>query len=260
MGVRDVAVRYFECIHAHDANGLSLLFAEGGWLRPPPPIKDELQGREAICRFYSQLFASIPDHLITVQSLLEGRRPALAETVAPDAGALLHVLHGSPRGTFPDRTVAAELDAVARTFRTLRFLAPWLTGRLDMLLGTLELAMPGNLERGPAHGDFRAAKLVQQRDAELGITDLDSLCVAPRALDLATYAAHVVRGGDKDLDVAGDILADLVKGYGDVPDGLRWYFATAILRRATLPFRYLDERWPEKVVAMIDAGETALSQ
>lgn len=61
MNVRDVAVEYFASVNAHDAERLSRLFAEDGWLRPPPPVKDELQGREAIREFYSHLFASHPD-------------------------------------------------------------------------------------------------------------------------------------------------------------------------------------------------------
>ena len=61
MSVRDVAMAYFSCVHAHDADGLSRLFAEDGWLRPPPPIKEQRQGRPAIQEFYAELFASVPD-------------------------------------------------------------------------------------------------------------------------------------------------------------------------------------------------------
>src|SRR5437867_3780661 len=92
-----------------------------------------------------------------------------------------------------------------------------------------------------------ARSAVSRPGWQLGVTDLGSLCLAPRALDLAAYAAHVVRGDESDLDAADDVLDGLLEGYDDEPAGLRWYLATAILRRATLPFRYLDERWPEKV-------------
>jgi hypothetical protein len=61
MSVRDVAKQYFTCVDGHDAEGLSRLFAEDGWLRPPPPVRKELQGREAIRQFYSDLFSSAPD-------------------------------------------------------------------------------------------------------------------------------------------------------------------------------------------------------
>jgi ketosteroid isomerase-like protein len=60
MSVRDVAARYFACVDAHDADGLSRLFAEDGWLRPPPPIKKEMQGRDAIREFYAELFRTNP--------------------------------------------------------------------------------------------------------------------------------------------------------------------------------------------------------
>src|SRR5215467_1653533 len=61
MSVREVAAQYFACVDGHDAEGLSLVFAPDGWLRPPPPVKEELQGRDAIRTFYSELFLSIPD-------------------------------------------------------------------------------------------------------------------------------------------------------------------------------------------------------
>jgi hypothetical protein len=61
MSVQDVAARYFACVTAHDAEGLSRLFAEDGWLRPPPPVTSELQGRDAIREFYGQLFVTHPD-------------------------------------------------------------------------------------------------------------------------------------------------------------------------------------------------------
>jgi hypothetical protein len=59
--VRDVAIQYFSCVHAHDADKLSQLFAEDGWLRPPPPVKEELHGRAEIRAFYSEMFVDIPD-------------------------------------------------------------------------------------------------------------------------------------------------------------------------------------------------------
>ncbi len=206
------------------------------------------------------LEATLPDQLVTVQSLLAGRRPARPEAAAPGAGALLRALHRTRLNRFAPRPAARELDVVAHSFRTAAAVAPWLKGRLEMLLGTLELSRPRDLDACVAHGDFTPRRLVQPRWGELGVTDLDALCVAPPALDLASYAAHVVRGQDGDLDAAEEVLHALVDGYDDEPDGLRWYLATAILRRATLPFRYLDERWPEKVEAMVDAGEAALSR
>ena len=57
-----------------------------------------------------------------------------------------------------------------------------------------------------------------------------------------------------------DAGASLVEGYGDAPPGLSWYLATGIVRRAALPFRYLDERWPERVEAMVEAAESALAR
>ena len=61
MSIRDIANQYFACVHAHDAEGLGSLFAEDGWLRPPPPITESVQGPEAIRSFYARLFESVPD-------------------------------------------------------------------------------------------------------------------------------------------------------------------------------------------------------
>ena len=86
------------------------------------------------------------------------------------------------------------------------------------------------------------------------------MCLAPPALDLATYAAYLVLGGDGDLDQANDVLEELLDGYGDDPLGLSWYLATCILRRSPRPFRYLDEHWPERVEGMVDAAEAVIGR
>jgi ketosteroid isomerase-like protein len=61
MSAGDVAVQYFSCVDAHDAERLSHLFAEDALLRPPPPIRQELRGRAAIQGFYAGLFTRAPD-------------------------------------------------------------------------------------------------------------------------------------------------------------------------------------------------------
>jgi hypothetical protein len=49
-----------------------------------------------------------------------------------------------------------------------------------------------------------------------------------------------------------------VTSYG-TPPGLEWHFAAALLRRCDRPFRRLKKRWPDKVIAILDAAEAAAS-
>lgn len=108
-----------------------------------------------------------------------------------------------------------------------------------------------------SHGDFCARQLLLTGH-RLALVDWDAMRLAPKALDPASYAAHLVAGEPHDLDDASDALEDLVQGYGDRPPGLTWYLATCILRHSRSPFRYFDERWPERVEGMVTAAETAL--
>jgi hypothetical protein len=94
----------------------------------------------------------------------------------------------------------------------------------------------------------------------LAVVDLDAMCLAPAALDPATYAARLVSGRPRDLDDACEVLEKLLEGYGGRPLGLSWYLATAILRHSRSPFRHLDEDWPERIERMVTAAETALDR
>ncbi len=45
------------------------------------------------------------------------------------------------------------------------------------------------------------------------------------------------------------------EGYGERPEELSWYLATAILRRSPYPSRRQEERLPERIEAMLTAAE-----
>ena len=52
------------------------------------------------------------------------------------------------------------------------------------------------------------------------------------------------------------VQADLMlKGYGERPEELSWYLATAILCRWPHPFRHQDQHWPERIEEMVRAAE-----
>ena len=137
------------------------------------------------------------------------------------------------------------------------FRSPDLGTPLGRLLARLEPALPDAGPLVPSHGDFHARQLMRD-DGELAVIDLDDICAAPAALDLANYAAHFIRGADGEVELAHAALAQIADGYGERPPGLDWYFASSILRRTSFPFRYLDDHWPERVRAMAAAAAAAL--
>jgi hypothetical protein len=87
------------------------------------------------------------------------------------------------------------------------------------------------------------------------VVDFDGLCLAAPALDVATYAADVVRGRPSDLDELEAVLAGVLDGYGERPAGLEWHLATAVLGRAAHPFQRQVPEWPERVSAMVGVAE-----
>jgi hypothetical protein len=204
-----------------------------------------------------RLEATFPDRLLTVQSLLPGRVGPDAATVAADAGAVLQLLHASHPSGLPAFGPAAQLDAAAASARLVGTIAPHLRPRLDRLLASLASSVPEGAALVPSHGDFNARQLLVGPGG-LAVTDFDEFCLAPAALDPATYAAYLVRGRPGDLETALAALADVMIAYGELPPHLFWYLATMILRRAARPFRYFEPDWRPRVEQMVAAAEGAL--
>jgi ATP-binding cassette subfamily B protein len=240
----------------------------------------------------------LPNRRVTSQTLVHGSRPSQPGDVAFEAGELLRELHGSPlpngapgAAEASARRVAAllpalpgrveaqglvqdlraddprlstadprdQLAAAASSGELVAAIQPKLRPRLRALLRELDEGAPSVDGFVPTHGDFNARQLLVTTDG-LAVVDFDGMCLAPAALDLATYAAYVVLGGEHDLDEASEVLDELTEGYGDHPLGLSWYLATCILRRSPRPFRYLDEHWPERVEGMVRAAETVVGR
>jgi hypothetical protein len=212
--------------------------------------------------------AALPAKLVTVQRRLPGSPPPRAAVAAREAGELLAEVHAAwapvaPAEPAPEAGLTAalpshQLAAAAAWAPVVTALLPALGGRLQALLQELEATLPSIDRLVLSHGDFNARQLLTTPDDGLAVIDWDSIRLAPAALDPATYAAHVVFGGPRDLDEATDVLEQLLEGYGDRPPGLSWYLATSIVRRTPEPFRYLDEHWPERIEGMVAASEAAL--
>jgi Ser/Thr protein kinase RdoA (MazF antagonist) len=220
-----------------------------------------LAGQRAASTLHSivtpRLEASSIEWLVTVQSHLNGRAAPGAASVAAEAGALLARLHSSRPLGLPTFEPAAQLRAAAASARLVDTIAPDLRPRLDRMLASLAASLPNGPALVPSHGDFNARQLLVGADG-LALTDFDEFCLAPAAIDPATYAAYVVRGGSGDLEAALAAVDDLVNGYGERPPHLDWYLATMILRRAARPFRYFEADWRPRVDGMVAAAEGVL--
>jgi ATP-binding cassette subfamily B protein len=204
-------------------------------------------------RFEAALF----NHLVTVQSLLPGNAVPGAEVVAVDAGAALAALHAAQPNGLAAFSPAEQLEAAAASARLVGTISPELRPRLDRLLAGLADSTPEGAPLVPSHGDFNARQLLVHPSG-LALTDFDGFCLAPAALDPATYAAYFVRGRPGDMDAALEALDDLALGYGGRPPHLPWYLTTMILRRAPRPFRYFEENWRPRVEQMVAAAEEAI--
>ena len=199
--------------------------------------------------------AIVADLRISAQSLVPGSPPPEGAAVAPQAGALLAMLHASQVSGVPLEPAADQLDDVSGDAKLVSVLVPSLEDRVDGLLRRLEAELPDE-PLVPSHGGFRRSQLLES-NGELGVIDLDGFCLSPAARDLASFTAALVEEPD-DLERAAATLDVLVDAYGERPPGVTWYLATYLLRRTRRPFTRLQEDWPDAVEERVRAAELAL--
>ena len=207
------------------------------------------------------LAGAVPELRLTAQRAVEGRRPESAEEVAEVAGGLVAALQASgaaawgrpegPRAAQPPLSRCRRPSASSPPPRARPSSwppsCPHLRPRVAALLARLA---PSDRCRGtpvPVHGDFHVDQLLV--GDEVAVVDFDQACLAAPALDLATYAADVVRGRDGDLDAVAAVLDALLDGYGDRPQDLGWHLRAAILGRVAHPFHRQLPAWPDRVDA-----------
>ena len=217
---------------------------------------------------------AVPELRLTAQERIAGRTAGEAVDVAADAGAMAAALQradlapalamfakrtrkGIGASRFPAYPPARLLDAAARKAEVVETVLPQLGDRLDALVRRLGDAPPAGLPLVPAHGDFHVDQLLV-RDRDIAVVDFDQLCVAAPALDLATYAADVVRGRPGDLERLQAVLEPLLEGYGDRPEALDWHVSAAVLARAAHPFQRQVPGWRERAEATIAVAEVSL--
>jgi hypothetical protein len=208
-----------------------------------------------------RLHGALADLRLTVQATIDGEPVprARAREVAPVAGAMLRVLHDAELPGLEPGPPRAMLANAARSAAFVASVAPNLARRAGDLVARLEEHAPDTGALVPSHGDFNISQFLDL-DGALAILDFDEACLAPAALDVASYAANVVSGRPGDLGRADAALDALLGGYGERPEGLHWYLAALLLRRAPSPFRLHKKRWPQRIEAMVAAAEEVLGR
>ena len=207
------------------------------------------------------LQGALADVRLTVQTAIDGEPVSRfrARDVAPVAGEMVRVLHEAElaglRVAGPERMLASAARGVALGAA----IAPELAARMHDVLARLEEHAPAADELVPSHGDFNVSQLLDVEGA-LAVLDFDEACLAPPALDVASYAANLVSGRPGDLDRAEEALEALLHGYGQRPEGVRWYLAASLLRRAPSPFRLHKRRWPARMEAIVAGAEAVLGR
>ncbi|MET0512698.1 MAG: phosphotransferase [Thermoleophilaceae bacterium] len=199
--------------------------------------------------------AIVPDLRMAAQSMVPGSPPVEGAGVAPQAGALLAVIHSARVSGLPLEPPADQLDDAVGDAELVSVLVPSLEARVTRLMSTLELDMPED-SLVPSHGGFRRSQLLES-DSDLGVIDFDGFCRSPAARDLASFTAAIVEEPD-DLPKAAAALDVLADAYGRRPPGLTWYLTTYLLRRTRRPFTRLEEGWPDAIEERVRAAELAL--
>lgn len=232
-------IRKFHADPGSVAAAVAALEAVAPWVRAPQVIEVD----HAACGY--------------VQSLLPGatlgRADALAATGA--AATLLQRLHRAPLGGLATFGPADLLALCGPVTELASFALPALGARIEAVTQRLADRAPLTGALVPSHGDFNVGQLVGA-GAELAMVDVDTLCLASPALDLASYAANLAAGRPGDLDDIGRVLDRLAGAYGVRPADLDWYLAAIVLRRLDRGLRRYKSDWPARTERLLATVET----
>jgi hypothetical protein len=203
--------------------------------------------------------ARFPELRLTVQSAVDGAVPATAVDAAEEAGALARRLQSERLGRrLGEATPDSLLVAAERRAAFIAVIVPELAGRVQDLVARLRATMPNGLSLVPTHGDFHVDQLLRV-GSDLVLIDFDDMCLAPPALDVASYLADVVRGREGDPAAIETARRPLLRGYRGCPPALEWHVAAVTLTRASHPFQRYVPGWPERVDKMVAAAEAVLA-
>jgi thiamine kinase-like enzyme len=224
------------------------------------------------------------DHLETVSRLLPSAHLVRAEVAAgavaqtalngepltrnealPEARAAARVartLHAATSAGLTaglrEHTPEAMLEMCDPVIRLTAFAQPELAARIHTLVDRLRESAPVAEQLVLSHGDFNWGQLIRTPGGELALLDTDTLCVAPAAFDLASYATNLASGRDQDLTLAMSVIDELVEGYGARPPDLQWWLTATLLRRLDRALRRLKRDWPQRTETLLSAAERTM--
>lgn len=189
---------------------------------------------------------------MTAQSAVAGAPVASLEAAA-EAGKFLRELQQSElRRLTPASGERTVVSSVRRKATLIKAVVPGVGPRVDSLVRRLERREPQARRLVPAHGDFHAGQLLRV-DGKLCVLDLDSMCLAAPALDLAEYVAAA---GER---VDARVVDALFGRCGSRPESFDWHLAAAILIRAAHPFHQQLPEWADLVEARVSVAEAVLA-
>ncbi|MCU0863439.1 MAG: phosphotransferase [Planctomycetes bacterium] len=153
-----------------------------------------------------------------------------------------------------------ELDLALRAAEDLGRLLPALQPRAEALADQLAARIPAAGPGVLAHGDLHPGQLLVADD-DAALCDFDRACVAPVALDLATFRAHCERSDGARGATLAQAFATAYARHRELPavDELDWWSASALLRGSVGPFRSLQHDWPQRCQLALQAAELALA-
>lgn len=183
-------------------------------------------------------------------------------------GEALARLHARRGRKLPPRTREAGAALASSLADSLARLWPPHARRVARLGARIAASLPP--DDGSAcmvHGDFYDRQVLLCA-SEVALLDLDRAARASPLVDLGSFLARLLRHGALgELPGARVHEAEeaLLDGYrrarGErLPRGLSAHVALALLGLAVEPFRELARDWPERVAALLDAAEAALSR
>ena len=145
-----------------------------------------------------------------------------------DAGDALRQLHSS--GAILDRTwtVDDELRQLAKTAGTMTY------PTIDRAITGCRLGSCDQLV--PSHRDYYPAQVVRRHE-RTRLIDLDDAAMAPRALDVANFVAHLDKDelvGSRKASVAAAARSAFLGAYGDQPDDFRSWRQLSLARLVAL--------------------------
>ena len=209
----------------------------------------------------SRLESRLEEFHTTAQSTIPGTSVAreTSANAAPQAAAFLRSLQSHSVAGLRVATIVSRFDAAAQAAWFSAGLAPATESLVASVLQRLGSTAPASQRLVPAHGDFNVSQMLQHR-GDLAVLDFDALCASSPSLDLASYAANLIRGRSGDLARAREALAVLLDAYGDPPPDLTWHFAAATLRRTPSPFRSWKKHWPDRLESILCSADDILRE